>query len=260
MNARCALLACLVLSPVVARADVSGTLTNVLGTPWPVRDAMAYREGDSILVVLSSLPFDWIDFAADGKLDIKDRARHNGSVGDLAAIELRFDAKGYFRNWDGTDSEPGINPVGGWKPGAFDTTRIAGRFDYASTDVTFDVTIRDAKLDPSGEPLTADSEAVKALVAYFAAMKKRDLDAVLAATMPPEQLKAVDAEQRERFAGALSPSPLKVDRIEFRDGIVFGDVAQVRYAAFAKIPDSKVRRARLDRIDGRWIVRNENID
>lgn len=260
MTARLALLAFFALASSAAHADASGTLTNVLGQPWPVRDALAYRDGDYTLVILSSLPFDWMDFAADGKLDRMDIGRHRSSTGALGTIELRFDAKGYFRAWDGTDSEEGVNPVGGWKPGAFDATHVSGRFDYASTDATFDVATREAKLEPAGTPLTADAEPVRALVANFAARKQRDLDAVLAASLPPEQVAVVDAEQRAKFAAALAPSPFTVTRVAFRSGRIAGDVAHVEYAAYAKVLDGDVRTARLDRIDGRWIVREEDLD
>lgn len=260
MTARLALLACLAFAPAAVHAEASGTLTEVQGQRWPLRDALAYRDGDYVLVILSSLPFDWMDFASDGKLDRRDIAHHRSSVGALGAIELRFDAKGYFRAWDGIDSEPGVNPVGGWKPGLFDAARISGRFDYASTDATFDLQIHGEALEPAGTPLTADAEPVRALIANFAARKKRDLDAVLAASLPPEQIPAVDAEQRAKFAGALAPGPLSIESIAFRSGRIAGDVAQVEYAAYATILDGDVRTARLDRIDGRWVLREEDMD
>ena len=53
---------------------------------------------------------------------------------------------------------------------------------------------------------------------------------------------------------------LAIERIEFRSGRIAGDVAQVEYAAYATILDGDVRTARLDRIDGRWIVREEDLD
>lgn len=255
-----ALFACLACAPAAASAEASGTLTELQGVRWPLRDALAYRDGDYVLVILSSLPFDWMDFAKDGKLDRRDIAHHRSSVGGLGAIELRFDAKGYLRAWDGSDSEPGVNPVGGWKPGTFDASRISGRMDYASTDATFDVAIRPAAIEPAGTPLTADAEPVRALIANFAARKKQDVDAVLAASLTPEQRAAVNAEQRAKFAAALRPGPLAIERIEFRSGRIAGDVAQVEYAAYATILDGDVRTARLDRIDGHWIVREEDLD
>lgn len=260
MTARLTLLACLALAPAAVHAEASGTLTSVMDQAWPVRDALAYRDGDYVLVILSSLPFDWMDFAKDGKLDRRDIAHHRASAGGLGAIELRFDAKGNFRAWDGTDSEAGVNPVGGWKPGTFDASRISGRFDYASTDATFDLQVHGEALEHAGTPLTADAEPVRALISNFAARKKRDLNAVLAASLPPEQIPAIDAEQRAKFAGALEPSPLTIDRIVFRSGRIAGDVAQVEYAAYAKIVDGDVRTARLDRLEGRWVLRDEDMD
>jgi len=255
-----ALFATLAVASSAAHAEANGVLTEVLGRAWPVRDALAFRDGERTLVVLTSEPFDWIDFAADGKLDTRDLGRHRGRGIGFDTIEFTFDAKGYFRAWDSEDFEEGRNPVGGWKQVASDATRVAGAFDYASTNATFDVEIRGATLAPIGETLASDSEPVRALQAYFTALKKGDVQAALSASMTAQELAGVDAEQRARFAAALKPGPLSVKRIEFREGRIAGNVAHIDYAAWADIVDGKVRRARMAMIDGRWLVRDEIMD
>ena len=250
----------LALAPQAALADASGVVTEILGRPYPVRDAIAYRERDEIIVLVSSMPFDAIDFADDGKLDSRDLIRHR-SAHELITTAFAFKPQGYFRRWDGEDFEEGVNPVGGWKLSAIDDGRIAGTFDYAATNVTFDLPIRDPVTAPvAGEALAADSEPVRALEAYFDAQRHGDLDAALALSMPPEDRAGIDAEQRDRFAAAMKPSPMRVDRIEFRDGRTAGRVAQIHYAVWGKIWRGEVRRARMVQIDGGWIVANEIAD
>jgi len=260
MHPRLALFAALLALPGSVSADASGTLREVAGVAWPVRDAAAMRTERSIAVMLTTQPIDWIDFAADGKLDGSDFSRHLQGAGALAVVELAFDAKGQFRMGRGYDTEEERNPVGGWKLLAIEDARIAGRFDYAGTEVSFDLEIRPAELKPVGEPLGADAEPVKALVAYFAAMRRQDLEAVLAASFRPEEVAAADDEVRAGFRKALQPSPLSVRGITFVRGSIAGHAAHVEYSTERRIPDRKVHLARLVRVDGRWLVASERVD
>ena len=263
MTIRCAPRALFVLLVAVsgaARADARGVVMKPLGHAYPVREALAWRDGERIRVVLSAQPFDWIGFAADGRLDAKDLVRHRIETGDLGTIELVLDANGYFREWDHDETEDGVNPVGGWKLAALDDAHVAGTFRYATTDVAFDLPIRGAAIAESGTALAAGSEPVRALEAYFAAQRRRDVKGTMALAMAPEEIAGVDAEQEARFAAALEPTPLTVERIEFVSGRGTGSVATVEYKAYAMIPNDRPRRASLARIDGRWIVRDPIVD
>lgn len=252
-----ALLAALCILSSSVRADATGFLMEIGGTPWPAREAVAMRVGSRIWVMVTSQPIDWIDFAADGKLDAKDFTRHRAS--SASTIELIFDKNGNFLSGQGYALED-RNPADGWKLRAADPKRIAGTFDYFQTNTTFDVPIRDTALEPSDQPLTATSAPVKALVALFDAISRGDVEAVLAASATPEEVKAADAGVRAEYREAIRPTPRTVQRIDFKQGRVAGNAARIDYTAVRKIPDAKVHQAHLLRIDGRWIVTNAQAD
>jgi hypothetical protein len=130
---------------------------------WSVADAIAYRHGDEVLVVLSDKAYDRAAFAKDGKLDDFDFIHHTMDTG-ASTLTLKFDAEFKLNVMEyslhgGSGARSG-NLGDGWALGKHSATAIAGTFKYADgadkVAVSFDLPIQSDKLERAGKPLAAD--------------------------------------------------------------------------------------------------------
>ena len=255
MNARIALAALLCIASRAAQSSASGTLTEVAGEPWPVREGYAMHTKTLTYVLLSHLPLDWIAFAADGKLASGDGTRQLEIAGRVGTIELGFSPDGKLIGGSGYETEAGREPASGWTLAKADADTIAGRFQYGGVDVEFELPIRHSELEPQ-RALTKDSAPFKALVAFYETRRAGDPDAFFAAMSTPEEFAAIDDTLRENIRQSLAKAEGPAHGIEFQRGTMAGNVAYVTCSE----PGGKPFTMRMFRVDRRWIVNDEVAD
>lgn len=241
-----------------AAAPASGHV-NYHDQSWDVADAMAYTDGEYLAVAISSKAFDRAAFAKDGKIDIFDIMRHDGST-----ITLKVDAEGKVNCLDFSLPNGGGSSCGSLGE-SFNQTRrdakgIAGTMDFKGDEgeqikVSFDVPIAPDKIERAGTRLPAGGgDPGKALMAHLGAIYAGDF-AKLKALAPPEKRTMMEASEKSgeakemfEFMRAVTPTRVKV-----LGGTVDGDHAQLDFEgeeSGAKITGS----ADLVRQGGAWYV------
>ncbi|MFB9069276.1 hypothetical protein [Pseudofulvimonas gallinarii] len=203
---RCVLACALALSAGCASVPdrLAGPAVNVSGTfnDWRVRDAVAFRDMDGVLLSFSHLRFDrraWVD---DGQFDLDDLERVSGNEDDYAPrFEVRLDGEGRLLS---SRSRYGDYAVA-WRPPAaraalqlqaFAADRIAGslRIDDPAGKAMIDFDLPLMARGPSSRPgasLPEDGgEPGRWLMARSAAVWGGDLDGLLRLMAPAERASA----------------------------------------------------------------------
>jgi len=255
----------LALAVADACAAVQGHV-EVKQQSWNVADAIAYRSGDELKVVLSDKPFDRAAFAKDGKLDDFDFINHHMQK-EASTFTLQFgtDLKLQMLNTGGGATNAGIDKA--FTPSAkHSATELAGTFVYngdlfgkVAVNVTFDLPVESDKLQRPGKPLAADAgDPGKALLRNVAAIHSGKLEQIIAVSPPErrEQMEKSKGEAKEMLPMMQSMTPKDVKPL---GGMIDGDSAQVD---FQGVLDGKPQKgtAELTRIGGAWYVTGMNLD
>ena len=253
----------------LAAADASAAAQGhiqIKQQSWDVADAIAYRSGDEIKLVLSDKPFDRAAFAKDGKLDDFDFIHHHMEK-DASTFTLQFgtDLKLQMLNTGTGTTNAGVDKA--FTPSAkHSATELAGKFVYngdlfgkVAVDLTFDLPVESDKLQRPGKPLAADAgDPGKALLRNIAAIHSGNLEQIIA-TSPPqqrEQMEKSKGEAKEMVPMMQAMTPKDVKPL---GGMIDGDSAQVD---FQGVLDGKPQKgtAELIRIGGAWYVAGMNLD
>lgn len=235
---------------------------------WDVVDAIAYRHGDDVDVVLSNKNYNRAAFAKDGKLDDFDFIHHTMDTGG-STLTLKFDAdlklNGIQYSLHGGGGSRSGNMGDKFSLGKHSASSIAGEFKYADgadkVAVSFDLPIQSDKLERSGKPLAADGgDPGKALLKHFAAIHSGNVDQLIAVS-PPEKRAMIEAakasgeaKQMLPFMQSMTPTQAKVS-----GGMLDGDTAIVDFQGTL---DGKVQKghAEMTRINGAWYVDDVSLD
>lgn len=193
---------------------MSGPVANVSGTfnDWRVRDAVAIRNGDGLLLVFSTLRFDRLGWVDDARFGIDDLQRVIGNEHDYSPqLEVKLDGNGQLLASRSRYGDYGVAwrsaPVttSALKLQAFEPGRIAGalRIDdpEGAVRIEFDLPLRDlGPLSRSGVRLPDDGgEPGQWLLARSAAVWSGDLDALVLLMSPAERSSAVGSIRYDPF-------------------------------------------------------------
>lgn len=254
-----------------AAADAGAAATGhvkIESASWDVADAIAYRNGNELQVVLSDKAYDRAAFAKDGKLDDFDFINHTMEK-QASTVTLKFDelklqtVQFMIEHRSGArsgDLAKYFTPSA--KHGA---TELAGTVKYQqgadTIEVTFDLPVESDKLQRPGKPLAADGgDPGKALLRHVAAVHSGNFDTLMADS-PPEQRAEMakakasgEAKEMLPMIQGMTPKDLKL-----LGGVVDGDAAQVDFrGTLAGQPQKGT--AELQRIGGTWYVTGMNLD
>jgi hypothetical protein len=235
---------------------------------WDVADAIAYRRGDEVLVVLSNKNYDRAAFAKDGKLDDFDFIHHTMDTG-ASTLTLKFDAESKLNTMEfslpgGSGARSG-DMDRNFAMGKHSATELAGVFNYTDgadkVAVSFDLPIQSDKLERTGKPLAADGDDPgKALLKHFAAIQSGKSDQIIAVSPPDRRAQIEEARKSGDFdkmigmMQMMTPTQAKV-----LGGMLDGDSAQVDFQGTL---DGKPQKgsAQMTRVGGAWYVADVNLD
>ena len=235
---------------------------------WDVADAIAYRHGDEVLVVLSNKNYDRAAFAKDGKLDDFDFIHHTMDKG-ASTLTLKFDAESKLNTMEfslpgGSGARSG-DMEKNFTMGKHSATALGGSFNYADgadkVSVSFDLPIQSDKLERAGKPLAADGgEPGKALLKHFAAIQSGKADQVIAVSPPDRRAQIEEAKKSGDFdkmigmMQMMTPTQAKV-----LGGMLDGESAQVDFQGTLGGKPQKGS-AEMTRVGGAWYVADVNLD
>ena len=256
--------------PALAKSGANGTVT-IEGKSWPVADAVATLDGETLAVVFGQKVFDRAAWAEDGEFGTFDLWEFkDNDARDAQSLTITIDQE------DGSYAGHNIKTSSGGGGGfssdydnsvtltARDAEHIAGTIKLAGddlgADVTFDLPItKYGPLARAGTPLPADGgDPGKALKAMVDATHAGKLDEMIALSHPErregiEAAKAAgEADEMLKMAQAFTP---KISKIT--GGIVDGDTAWVDFEGQEDSGAVKGT-ATLTRAEGKWFVKGIN--
>ena len=255
----------------VAAADAGAAArghVDIEKQSWDVADAIAYRSGDELAVVLSDKPYDRAAFAKDGKLDDFDFIGHRMDK-NASTLKLKFDSDlkleglEYSVHGGGGATNAGIDKA--FTPSAKNgAAELAGTLAYNNGDntanLTFDLPVESDKLQRPGKPLAADGgEPGKALLRHVAAIHSGNIDQLMAES-PPEQRAEMQKAKASGEAKDMLPmiQSMTPKDIKLLGGVLDGDAAQVDFQGMLGGQPQKGT-AELSRIGGVWYVTGMNL-
>jgi len=275
----------LVLAGPAAADQVGGSCTSK-GKDVPFSDGVVYREPNTfdetkqdVVVVLANVALDKAAIAAAPAEDKDDAVRDQvWEADDGAKIELHIDEEGkvwaMHYNAGGTSFSQSGTGVGELALATNDAARAAGKFELEGDgdeemkcSLSFDLSYGNvaaagqaattkAPPAPTGKPLPAGGgDPGKAFLANLDAMKKGDVDAMLA-TASKEQADQIRAERNNPEFGAMIEmmKAFAPKTIQITGGQDFGDRAELTLTGTDEAGDPMTGTAKLVKEDGAWKV------
>lgn len=273
----------LALAGPVAADQVGGTCTSK-GKDVSFSDGVVYREPNTfdetkqdVVVVLANVALDKAAIAAAEEKDdaVRDQV---WEADDGAKIELHIDDEGkvwaMHYNAGGTSFSQSGTGVGELTLATNDATRAAGSFELEGDGdeemkcaLSFDLTygnvaaagkaaVTTAPPAPTGKPLPAGGgEPGKAFLANVDAMKKGDVDAMLA-TASKEQADQIRAERNNPEFGAMIEmmKAFAPKTVTITGGQDFGDRAELTLTGTDESGDPMTGTVKLVKEGGAWKV------
>lgn len=231
-----------------------------------IADAIAYRDGMFLMVVVSDQSFDLADFAADGRLDSMDFLRHQGATFELRLEPEEGDLWGYTLRPGagklGTVSGSSSDLANAFRITHIDAERVRGELDDGERNqLRFDLPIQGTEIARPGQPLPADGgEPGRVLREMIAATHAGDIDRMIALASDEQAASFREAERDGETAMVLEMAKMFMPQeqgLEVTGGTEHGNTAWVDFSG--RDHTGNIRgTATLQRTDGRWHL--ENID
>lgn len=262
-----------VLSPVslvLAKDGASGTVTFSGEAAWPVADAVAIQDDDSIELHFAKHAWDRAEWARDGKFESFDLHDFKDDA-DSPSLMMEIDADGKY---SGHTFRFGPSSTSGGFDSTFDSAitissrtaeRVAGTVRFPDTggysaDVSFDLPImKEGPLARPGKPLPADGGAPgKRLKATIDATHAGDIDAMTALSNPERRAGIEEAKAAGEIEQMLSMAKLFTPTLtRITGGNVDGDRAVVDFIGNDGTAEVKGM-ADMVQIDGEWYLEQIN--
>lgn len=245
----------------LALASADGQVTFG-GATWEVKDGIAYRDGDTLEVTLTDIPFDTAEIAKDGKINSFDALRH-AARRNAGIVTLRIGPDGGLQGVDFFRDNQSLSTSGTLDEG-FSLDKSANaqargayrhQWEKQSLDVRFDLAIQSGELPRPGKPLPADGGAPgKAFLAQIKATHAGDLKTMMKQTHPDRRARVQamldGGEGKQMLAMAQAMTPKKVT---LKGGRIDGDHALVDFETREDGQTVKGT-AELSRVQGVWYL------
>jgi hypothetical protein len=231
---------------------------NLHGDSWFVKDVVAFKDKDTVLIAFADSPYNRNEFALDGRLDSFDILEHKGQK-----ITLSIDTTGPSSCLDFSNNSGGGSMCNSDIQKSIQLTHrtkdhISGTMHWGEEKaehiyISFDAPIQ-SKLARIGEALPEDGgEPGKAVQAHFSALQSGDFEQMKAQASPKQlaQMKATspsDVKEMLKMLQLMSPTKIKIT-----GGVMNGDSAIVDFIG-ENHGETIQGIAQLTRINGHWYL------